>query len=95
MKKLFTENGFKIVYDKDEQEPIADGFYFTFSYPGLSGEDLLHELIYYGISAISLAICPPIFHNGQYQDRGDPCLRLPGTARTVSGPRKTPAQISS
>jgi len=56
MKKLFTENGFKIVYDKDEQEPIADGFYFTFSYPGFSGEDLLHELIYYGISAISLAI---------------------------------------
>jgi len=56
MKKMFTENGFKIVYDKDEHEPIADGFYFTFSYPGLSGEDLLHELIYYGISAISLAI---------------------------------------
>jgi aspartate/methionine/tyrosine aminotransferase len=56
MKKLFTDNGFKIVYDKDEDEPIADGFYFTFSYPGHSGEELLNELIYYGISAISLAI---------------------------------------
>ncbi len=56
MKKLFTDNGFKIVYDKDEDEPIADGFYFTFSYPGYSGEELLNELIYYGISAISLAI---------------------------------------
>jgi len=56
MKKLFTDNGFKIVYDKDEDEPIADGFYFTFSYPGYSGEDLLNELLYYGISAISLAI---------------------------------------
>jgi aspartate/methionine/tyrosine aminotransferase len=56
MKKMFTENGFTIVYDKDEDEPIADGFYFTFSYPGYTGEDLLNELIYYGISAISLAI---------------------------------------
>ena len=56
MKKLFLDNGFYIVYDKDEDEPIADGFYFTFAYPGFSGEDLLNELIYYGISAISLAI---------------------------------------
>lgn len=56
MKKLFTENGFKIVYDKDEDEPIADGFYFTFSYPGFSGDELLKELIYYGISTISLSI---------------------------------------
>ena len=56
MKKLFTENGFKIVYDKDEDQPIADGFYFTISYPGLSGEELIEELIYYGISAISLKI---------------------------------------
>jgi len=56
MKKMFTDNGFKIVYDLDENEPIADGFYFTFSYPGFSGEQLLEKLIYYGISAISLAI---------------------------------------
>jgi len=56
MKKMFTENGFKIVYDRDEDEPIADGFYFTFSYPGFSGEELVEELLYYGISAISLAI---------------------------------------
>ena len=56
MKKLFTENGFKIVYDKDEDDPIADGFYFTFSYPGFTGAALLSELIYYGISAISLDI---------------------------------------
>jgi len=56
MKKLFTENGFKIVYDMDEDEPLADGFYFTISYPGLSGEDLIEELIYHGISAISLGI---------------------------------------
>lgn len=56
MKKMFTDNGFKIVYDKDEDNPIADGFYFTFSYPGFSGNDLLKELLSYGISAISLEI---------------------------------------
>ena len=56
MKKLFLDNGFKIVYDKDENSPIADGFYFTFSYPGMDGIELLNKLIYYGISAISLAI---------------------------------------
>jgi len=56
MKKLFIDNGFKIVYDKDDHVPIADGFYFTFSYPGYSGEQLLEELLYYGISAIALTI---------------------------------------
>lgn len=56
MKKLFLENGFKIVYGTDVDKPIADGFYFTFSYPGFTAEELLNELIYYGISAISLLI---------------------------------------
>lgn len=56
MKKIFTENGFNIVYDMDEDKPLADGFYFTISYPGLSGEQLIEELLYYGVSAISLAI---------------------------------------
>ncbi|MBU8893492.1 MAG: pyridoxal phosphate-dependent aminotransferase [Bacteroidales bacterium] len=55
MKKLFTDNGFEIVYDMDKNEPLADGFYFTFSYPGIDGIELLEELLYYGISAISLA----------------------------------------
>lgn len=56
MKKAFTDNGFKIVYDKDLDEPIADGFYFTFGYPGYTGAELLSELAYYGVSAISLSI---------------------------------------
>ena len=56
MKKLFLDNGFHIVYDKDEGVPIADGFYFTFAYPGFTGEELLEELLYYGISAIALSI---------------------------------------
>lgn len=56
MKELFLNNGFHIVYDKDVDKPIADGFYFTISYPGLTGEELIEELLYYGISAISLTI---------------------------------------
>ncbi len=56
MKKMFLDNGFRIVYDRDEDEPIADGFYFTFSYPGFTGEQLLEEMLYYGISAIALSI---------------------------------------
>ena len=57
MKRLFTENGFEIVYDKDEDQPLSDGFYFTIGYPGFTGEELLEELLYYGISAISLSTC--------------------------------------
>ncbi|RLD31011.1 MAG: pyridoxal phosphate-dependent aminotransferase [Bacteroidetes bacterium] len=56
MKQMFLNNGFKLVYDKDIDQPIADGFYFTFSYPGFAGVDLLAALLYYGISAISLEI---------------------------------------
>lgn len=54
MKKMFLDAGFKIVYDKDIDETIADGFYFTISYPGFTGGELVKELLYYGISAISL-----------------------------------------
>jgi aspartate/methionine/tyrosine aminotransferase len=56
MKDTLVENGFEIVYDKDQDVPIADGFYFTFNYPGLTGEQTLNELVYYGISAICLDI---------------------------------------
>jgi aspartate/methionine/tyrosine aminotransferase len=56
MKNLFVTNNFKIVYDRDLDETLADGFYFTISYPGMSGRELLQELLSYGISAISLDI---------------------------------------
>lgn len=54
MKKLFISNGFRILYDRDLDEPLADGFYFTIAYPGLSGDELISQLLCYGISAISL-----------------------------------------
>ncbi|MBS0011368.1 MAG: pyridoxal phosphate-dependent aminotransferase [Bacteroidales bacterium] len=56
MKQMFIANGFKIVYDTDIDRPIADGFYFTISYPGMSSGELLEKLLYYGISAITLNI---------------------------------------
>lgn len=55
-KEIFTQNGFEIVYDKDMENPVGDGFYFTISYPGMTGGELLSELMYYGISAITLDI---------------------------------------
>ena len=54
MKKLFMDNGFELVYSTDVDLPLADGFYFTISYPGLTGPDLNKKLLYYGISAICL-----------------------------------------
>ena len=56
MKKMFVSNGFSIVYDMDMDEPVADGFYFTVSYPGMTGNELLEKLLYYGISTVSLDI---------------------------------------
>lgn len=54
LKQLFTRYGFHIVYDRDLNEPVADGFYFTIGYPGMTGGQLMEELVCYGISAISL-----------------------------------------
>ena len=54
MKRMFISNGFQLVYDTDLDEPIADGFYFTIGYPGMSGDRLIEQLLCYGISAISL-----------------------------------------
>ena len=54
LKEIFKRHGFYIVYDKDLDEPIADGFYFTIGYPGMTSGQLARELMYYGVSAICL-----------------------------------------
>ncbi len=54
MKRIFTDNGFHVVYDHDVTQPVGDGFFFTIGYPGLTGGELLKELLYYGVSSISL-----------------------------------------
>ena len=55
MKKIFTDNGFHIVYDNDVTQKVGDGFFFTIGYGDMSGGELLTELLYYGVSSISLS----------------------------------------
>ncbi|MBQ9677938.1 MAG: pyridoxal phosphate-dependent aminotransferase [Prevotella sp.] len=54
LKDIFCRYGFHIVYDKDLDEPVADGFYFTIGYKGMTSGQLAKELMYYGVSAICL-----------------------------------------
>lgn len=54
LKDIFCRHKFHVVYDKDLDEPLADGFYFTIGYPGLTSGELAHELMYYGVSGICL-----------------------------------------
>ncbi len=55
MKRIFTSNGFHIVYDRDATQQVGDGFFFTLGYGSMSGGELLEELLRYGVSSISLA----------------------------------------
>ena len=55
MKEIFCNNGFHVVYDRDVTQPVGDGFFFTLGYGDMSGEELLVELMYYGVSSISLS----------------------------------------
>ncbi|NPD92315.1 aminotransferase class I/II-fold pyridoxal phosphate-dependent enzyme [Xylanibacter muris] len=77
MKEIFLRHGFYIVYANDLDEPIADGFYFTIGYPGMTGGRLAHELLYYGVSAICLVttgshqeglrVCTSFIRESQYE----------------------------
>jgi len=55
LKEIFCRHGFHIVYDMDMDEKVADGFYFTIVYKGMTSGQLAKELMYYGVSAISLS----------------------------------------
>lgn len=54
LKEIFLKHGFRLVYDSDMGEPVADGFYFTIAREGMTGGELARELMYYGVSAIPL-----------------------------------------
>ena len=76
LKEIFCRHHFHVVYDKDLDEPIADGFYFTIGYPGMTSGQLAHELMYYGVSAIclittgshqeGLRVCTSFINDNQY-----------------------------
>ena len=55
MKEIFLRHGFHIVYDRDVDDKVGDGFFFTIGYEGLSGDELVVELMHYGVSGISLS----------------------------------------
>lgn len=55
MKELFNKYGFHVVYDKDIDRDISDGFFFTVGYKDMSCAELMRELLYYGISSIALS----------------------------------------
>ena len=57
LKEIFCKHGFHIVYDKDGDQPVADGFYFTIGYRDMTSGQLAKELMYYGVSAICLVTC--------------------------------------
>lgn len=77
LKEIFCRHNFYIVYDKDLDQPIADGFYFTIGYPGMTSGELARELMYYGLSAICLVttgshqeglrVCTSFIRDDQYQ----------------------------
>ena len=54
LKEIFCRHGFHVVYDKDLDQPVADGFYFTIGYKNMTSGELAKELMYYGVSAICL-----------------------------------------
>lgn len=55
IKEIMLRHGFHVVYDKDITQPVGDGFFFTVGYEGLSGDELVVELMHYGVSCISLS----------------------------------------
>ena len=54
MKKVLLANDFYLVYDNDMGAPLADGFYFTVQYPGMTDVELCKELMFYGIAVFPL-----------------------------------------
>lgn len=77
LKDIFCRHGFHIVYDRDLDRPIADGFYFTIGYKQMTSGQLAKELMYYGVSAICLVttgsqqeglrVCTSFIEDHQYQ----------------------------
>ncbi|MBO6249310.1 MAG: pyridoxal phosphate-dependent aminotransferase [Bacteroidales bacterium] len=54
-KEIFFRHGFTLVYDKDLDQDVSDGFFFTIGYEEMSGSALLYDLMRCGICAITLS----------------------------------------
>lgn len=53
-KEIFEKNGFHIVYDKDLDKKVGDGFFYTIGYKDFSCDKLITGLLRCGITAITL-----------------------------------------
>ena len=53
-RQLFEVNGFHLVYDKDIEQTISDGFFYTVEYKSMGNKELLEALLRCGIIAIPL-----------------------------------------
>lgn len=53
-KEIFLRHGFHIVYDKDMDDNVGDGFFYTMGYAGLTSSELMRELLLHGICSLSL-----------------------------------------
>ena len=42
-KSIFTDNGFHVVYEKDGDQPISDGFFFTAGFKDMDSGELQAE----------------------------------------------------
>ena len=53
-RQIFEDNGFHLVYDRDIEQTISDGFFYTVEYKTLGNKELLEALLRCGIIAIPL-----------------------------------------
>ena len=53
-KDIFLRNGFHIIYDHDNEELIADGFFFTVGYGDMNNQEIITNLMRCGVATISL-----------------------------------------
>ena len=51
---IFEDCGFHLVYDKDMEQTISDGFFYTVRYKGMGNRELLEALLRCGVIAIPL-----------------------------------------
>lgn len=55
-KKMFLDNGFHIVYSKDGDEDVSDGFFYTVGFGSLTCAELMRDLMLTGICSIPLSL---------------------------------------
>lgn len=55
IREILARHNFHLVYDKDVDEPVGSGFFFTIGYKDMKGGELLDKLLQCGVSGIVLS----------------------------------------